>query len=380
MRIRYCKRCLFPNTKPDLYFNDQDICDACVSSDKKHNRKISSENFSIDWASREKELDKILKEKIPENASTYDCLIPVSGGKDSTWQVYLAKEILKLNVLAVTFDQFDQTSIGEHNLNILRNIGVDHIHATMNPKIIKNLVKKGLELIGDPYWVNHVGMFTFPINIAAKFKIPIVFYGENPQFEYGGPQKNRDNMKMDKRWRQEFSGMRGLREEDMINENISNIDLSFLNYPTEKEINESNLQILFLGHFFKWDPIKHTAFVKTLGWKSLNRPPSGSWNSIENCDMKFIDIRERIKFLKYGYGRATDQLNIEIRLGNISRKEALNHAKKIDGKISNENLEEFSEFIGLSKQKVLRLINSYVNYDIFKQDDNGDFIEIYERY
>ena len=96
--------------------------------------------------------------------------------------------------------------------------------------------------------------------------------------------------------------------------------------------------------------------------------------------MKFIDIRERIKFLKYGYGRATDQLNIEIRLGNISRKEALNHAKKIDGKISNDNLEEFSEFIGLSKKKVLRLINSYVNYDIFKQDDNGDFIEIYERY
>ncbi len=380
MSIKYCKKCLFPNTKPDLYFNDEDICDACLSADQKHSRNLLDSDENINWDNRKKELDKILFEKKKHNGGLYDCVIPVSGGKDSTWQVYVAKNILKLTPLAVTFDQFDQTDTGIHNLKILREIGVDHIHITINPKIIKKLVKKGLELIGDPYWVNHVGMFTAPINIATKFQIPIVMYGENPQFEYGGPKENRHQMIMDKRWRQEFSGMRGLREEDMIDEEISDTNLALLSYPNDKEIENSNVSAFFLGYFMKWDPKEHTEFVKTLGWKPLQNPPEGSWSNNENCDMKFIDIRERIKYLKYGYGRATDQLNIQIRAGQIKRKEALEIVKKIDGNISETNLKEFAEYIGLTVGKLEQTINSFVNSDIFEKDDNGEYKEIVERH
>ena len=106
--------------------------------------------------------------------------------------------------------------------------------------------------------------------------------------------------------------MRGIREEDMVDEEISMEDLYLLKYPSDLEIKKSNVEAIFLGHFLKWDPIEHTEFVKTIGWKPLPKPPEGSWLDIENCDMQFIDIRERIKFLKYGYGRATDQLNIAI--------------------------------------------------------------------
>ena len=365
MSIKYCSKCLFPNTKPDLYFNADDVCDACTSAEMKHNKFKDNNKKSIDWEKRLDDLHKIINEKKIHNKGAYDCVIPVSGGKDSTWQVYVAKNILHLNPLAVTFDQFDQTETGLHNLNILKEIGVDHFHITLNPLVIKKLVRKGLELIGDPYWVNHVGIFSIPINIASKFGIPIVIYGENPQFEYGGPEQNRLQMIMDKRWRQEFAGMRGLREEDMIDSEIKEKDLALLKYPKDEEIIENNVTSVFLGYFMKWDPIKHTKFVKKLGWKSLNEPSAGSWSNFENCDMKYIDIRERIKYLKFG---------------KMNRKDALELVKQIDGNVSADNMREFASYLEISEQKLKSIINSFVNTEIFKKDDKGNFIEIIDRY
>ena len=378
--IKYCKKCLFPNTKPDLFFDDNGICDSCNSADIKHGTRRGNNKENIDWNKRRNEFDQFISLKLKNKNSDYDCLVPVSGGKDSTWQVYVAKKILKLNVLAITFDQFDQTDVGVHNLKVLKEIGVDHFHITMNPLIIKKLVKKGLEIIGDPYWVNHVGMFTIPLNIASKFSIPIILYGENPQFEYGGPLESRSKMAMDKRWRQEFSGMRGLREEDMVDHEIKLSDLSLLKYPEISELKKSDVSSIFLGYFMKWDPLKHTEFVKTLGWKALSKPPEGSWLDYENCDMKFIDIRERIKYLKYGYGRATDQLNIAIRMNEMSRAQALSIVKKIDGKVDEKNLINFADYLELNKEELVNIIESFVNHDIFTKNKTGEFTEKVKRY
>ena len=186
----------------------------------------------------------------------------MSGGKDSTWQVYAMKKIHGMNPLAVTFDQFDQTETGAYNLDILRSIGVDHIHFTLNPNVIKKLVKKGFKIVGDPYWVNHVGMFTIPFQIATKFGIPLVVYGENPQLEYGGPEISRDNMIMDKRWRQEFGGMRGFREEDMVDETISASDLRILEFPKDEDVKLAGVTGVFYGYFYKWDAGRHTELIK----------------------------------------------------------------------------------------------------------------------
>ena len=378
--IKYCKKCLFPNTKPDLYFDNNNICDACNSGENKHGLNFQSPNDNIDWEKRKTELNNLINNITNLDTKMYDCLVPVSGGKDSTWQAYAAKHILKLRVLAVTFDQFDQTQTGIHNLEILKNIGVDHFHVTLNPKIIKLLVKKGLEVVGDPYWVNHVGMFTVPISLATKFSIPLVLYGENPQFEYGGPSESRSKMVMDKRWRQEFSGMRGFREEDMVDDQISLDDLSLLKYPSDEEIHNSEVSAVFLGHFLKWNPTEHTEFIKTLGWKALKNAPKGSWSKTENCDMEYIDIREKIKFLKYGYGRATDQLNIAIRNNEINRSEALLIAKANDGQVDKINVKNFSNFLDISEDQLNSIINSYVNTSIFKMNNYGEYKEIIERY
>ena len=280
----------------------------------------------------------------------------------------------KLRTLAVTFDQFDQSDVGLHNLEVLKSIGVDHIHFSLNPNIVKKLVYKGFETIGDPYWVNHVGMFTVPIHIAVKFKIPLVVYGENPIFEYGGPQHSRDNMIMNKRWRQEFGGMRGYREEDMLDFDITENDIKMLYYPADEEIEKNKIRAIFYGYYFKWNPSEHTKFIKeSYGWKTLNRAPSGSFMKEENCDMRFIDIRESIKYLKYGYGRATDQLNIQIRDNLISREEALKIVKKIDGKVSKNNIYKFCNYLNISIDEYQNIVNNFVNKELFYLSNNGNW-------
>ncbi len=371
---KYCKKCLFPQTKPDLYFDDDGICDACHSADRKH----GIEN-AIDWDKRASNFEDLICDFKDRANGWYDCIVPVSGGKDSTWQVYAMKKIHGMNPLAVTFDQFDQTETGEYNLEILKSIGVDHIHFTLNPNVVKKLVKKGFDIVGDPYWVNHVGMFTIPFHIATKFDIPLVVYGENPQLEYGGPEQSRDNMIMDQRWRQEFGGMRGFREEDMVDDDISISDLRIMKFPKDEDIKKVGVTGIFYGYFFKWDAGVHTELIqKELGWKSLPKPPEGSWVDYENCDMKFIDIREHIKFLKYGYGRATDQLNIEIRHNRISRDKAIEIAQEIDGQYSKTNMKEFCKYIDITEDEFHEKIDSFVNHDIFEKV-NGMWKMKYER-
>lgn len=365
--MRYCKKCLFPDTKPDLYFDEEGVCDACRSATKKH-----SAEGGIDWAAREKEFKEIIDKYRSKDGLNYDCLIPVSGGKDSFFQVYVMKVLHKMNPLAVTFDQFDSTPVSKYNLDILRSIGVDHIHFTMNPNIVKKLVKKGFEIVGDPYWVNHVGIFTVPVHVAVAFNIPLIIWGENSQLEYGGPAADRDRRVLDKRWRQEFGGMRGFREEDMVDKDISLSDLKCLLYPSDEDVKKIGVTGLFYGYFFKWDTVKNVEIAKKFGWKELPRPQAGSWVPYENIDMGFVGIREHLKWVKFGYGRATDQLNIYIRSGKLTREEGVKIVNKIDGKI--EYKKEFCDYIGISEEDFDRIRDKFVNTDILKKDKNGEWV------
>ena len=372
--VMYCRNCLFPATKPDLFFDDQGICDACRSAERKHGVVNS-----IDWDEREQAFNALVTEAKATAKGPYDCIVPVSGGKDSTWQAYAMKKKHGMNPLAVTFDQFDQTDVGRYNLDVLRSIGVDHIHFTLNPNVVRSLVKKGLEIVGDPYWVNHVGMFSVPFQFAVKFGIPLVMFGEHPQFEYGGPALSRDNMKVDRRWRQEFGLMRGFREEDMVDNEITARDLAILAFPSDAEMSAAGVLGTFYGHFFKWDACVHTEFIKSFGWKPLSQPPAGSWANFENCDMRFIDIREHIKYLKFGYGRATDQLNIEIRAGRMMRSEALAIVREIDGQVDETNINDFCQYVEISRADYNVIMDSFVNEEIFEKNARGKWVLRNER-
>ena len=239
-KLRYCVRCLYPDTKPELTFDQNGICSACINADMKE---------KIDWKQKRQEFIKILDKHRSKNKTNYDCIIPVSGGKDSTFQTYMIKKEFGLNPLVVNFHPDDQTDIGRKNLANLKRIGVDCVEFTPNPNVYLKLATFGLKEFGDFQWPEHIGIFTIPVQIAVRYNISLIIWGENPQFEYGGPGLGDE---MNYEWLKKFGGfwldectVKGIATKQ-------NIELKFLNpyvYPTKEELEQMNLRSVFLFYF-----------------------------------------------------------------------------------------------------------------------------------
>src|SRR3972149_8909088 len=182
--MHYCKTCLLPDTKPSLNFDENGICDAC---------KYTGEKEKLDWNQRKQELQNIIKKYQNNDGTKYDCIIPVSGGKDSHYQTYVITKEFGLNPLLVSFHPRDLTETGRKNIENLKKLGVDYIEFTPNPIVYKKMQKFGLLELGDVAWPEHLGIFTVPIQIPVAYKIPLLIWGENPQFEYGGPTSVSNN-------------------------------------------------------------------------------------------------------------------------------------------------------------------------------------------
>jgi N-acetyl sugar amidotransferase len=201
-RIRYCRRCVMPDLRPDLHVDDGGVCNACHNFDSRQH---------MDWGQRRKQLDAILERHRGRNGNNYDCVVPVSGGKDSTFQVVNMLE-MGMNPLCVMARTCDLTPIGQHNIQNLRKLGVDLLEFQINPLVRKKL---GLTQVGDISWPEHVSIFTVPVRVAVQYRIPLLIWGENPQNEYGGPADAVKDNVLDRRWLEEFGGMLGLRVSDL---------------------------------------------------------------------------------------------------------------------------------------------------------------------
>ena len=368
LSLRFCKKCVFPETKPDLYLNEDQICSACLSASVKRQQ--------IDWELRKKQFFEILnKSKIPTNETGYDCVIPVSGGKDSTYQAYFIKEICGLNPLCVCFETTAVTELGQKNLDNLSKKGIDVIHFKKNDQAYKKMVIEGFRRVGDEMWPNHLGIFTVPIRFAVNFKIPILIWGENPQLEYGSPSGYIESPILDRRWMEEYGGLLGNRIQDMIGINgLTKRDLTPYFYPTDEEINSIGLRGLFLGHYFFWDARKQLETVQAWGFSvKEDGPVEGTYTNYENLDEKMHGLHDYLKFVKYGFGRATDHACIDIRNNRLTREEAIELVLKYDGKYPHKSVQSFIEYTGLSKQQIDTIIDSFTNPILFAKDSSGNF-------
>ena len=369
MKIKYCVKCLFPETKPDLEFNAEGVCSACQSSELK--------NIGIDWKQREKEFYEIVNYyKLPPGKTGYDCIVPVSGGKDSTYQAYFMKEVCGLNPLCVCFETTAVTELGQKNLDNLTKMGMDVIHFKKNHEVYQKMVVESFKRVGDEMWPNHIGIFTIPVMFAVKFNIPLIVWGENSQLEYGGP--NLDSVKsriLNRKWLEEFGGLLGNRIQDMIGVNgITEKELTPYFYPSDEEIERVGVTGIFLGAYFFWDARKQLEIVQKYGFSvKEDGPTEGTYTNYENIDEKLVGLHDYLKYVKYGFGRATDHACIDIRNGRISREEGLNLVKKYDGKYPSYGITEFIRYSGMSKKEIDAIIDSYTNPIIFKQYDDGTF-------
>jgi N-acetyl sugar amidotransferase len=370
MALRYCVRCVMPDTKPDLHIDAEGVCNACRSYERR---------VKVDWDARAKELPAILDRYVRRDGSNWDCIVPVSGGKDSTYQVIRMLQ-MGLNPLCVTSTTCDLSVIGRKNIENLKRLGVDYIEMTPNPLIRAKLNRIGLTQVGDISWPEHVGIFTIPVRAAVQFNVPLIIWGENSQNEYGGPAAAAESNVLNRRWLEEFGGLLGLRVSDLIGiEGIQARHLIPYTYPTDEELARVGVTGLFLGHYVPWDGLSNALIAQANGFTSYERTVEGSMVTYENLDNHQTGIHDYFKFLKFGFGRATDLACLHVRRGRITRRDALDIVRRLDGKFPWEylgkSLEDILEPLEMSVDEFIRVCDKFTNKKVFQRDAGGGLLK-----
>ncbi len=367
--MRYCNSCVMPETKPDLTFNVNGVCVAC---DTYENRR------EVDWPGRRLELEKIF-DKHRSSDSQWDCVVPVSGGKDSTYQVIKVLEF-GMTPLCVTSTTCDMSEIGRRNVDNIKKLGVDHIQLSPNPIVRARLNRIGLEEVGDISWPEHVGIFTIPVRAAINYGIPLIIWGENSQNEYGGPEAARNNSILDRSWLEEFGGLLGLRLSDLHDAyGLNERDLIPYRYPTTEELLRAEVTGLFLGHYLQWDGVANYLISQTHGFEPYHKTVEGSIVNYENLDNYQTGIHDYFKFLKFGFSRATDIACLQIRRGRLSRDEALVIVKNHDGKFPWEYLgkplTEILRPLDMALEQFIDVCDKFTNRALFNTGANGELLK-----
>jgi N-acetyl sugar amidotransferase len=368
--IRYCKHCVMPDTKPDLHFDEAGVCNACRNYERRK---------EVDWDKRRDELKVLLDRYRSKDGANYDCVIPVSGGKDSTFQTIRMLE-MGLNPLCVTATTDHLTDIGRRNIENIKNLGVDYIEISPNPVVRRRMNKLALTQVGDISWPEHVAIFTMPVRAAVQFGVPLLIWGENPQNEYGGPAASTQSNVLTRRWLEEFGGLLGLRVSDLVGqEGIEKRHLIPYSYPTDADLQRVGVTGLFLGHYLPWDGYANALIAQSHGFETYEKCVEGSMVNYENLDNAQTGIHDYFKFLKFGFGRATDLACMHLRRGRLSRVDALYATRRHDGKFPwvylGVPIEKVLEAIDMGLDEFIKVCDRFTNKKLFVCDSRGQLVK-----
>jgi N-acetyl sugar amidotransferase len=358
-----------PSTKPDLVLDKEGVCNACRAYEARG---------TIDWDKRRAELLTLL-ERYKQNGRNWDCIVPVSGGKDSTYQVTRMLQ-LGLNPLCVTATTCDLSAIGRQNIENIKHLGVDYVEFSPNPRVRAKLNRIGLTEVGDISWPEHVGIFTIPVRAAVQFNVPLIAWGENSQNEYGGPAAAAENNVLTRRWLEEFGGLLGLRVSDLSTTyGIDRRHLLPYQYPSDEELQRVGVTGLFLGYYLPWDGLSNALIAQAYGLTTFGRPIEGSMVDYENLDNHQTGVHDYFKFLKFGFSRATDIACLHVRRDRITRADALEIVRARDGKFPwsylGKSLADILEPLDMPVDEFVRVCDRFTNKKIFKKDASGALVK-----
>jgi len=365
--VTYCRRCLYPSTKPDLWFKDG-ICGACHSFDKRSD---------YDWDSGPAEFRKLITEN--KKNPKYDCIVPVSGGKDSTYQVWRVME-QGFNPLCVTAPTDQLTPIGRENIENLKNLGCDYVEISVNRNVRSKINRHAFFEVGDIQWPEHILIYTIPVRAAVMFNIPVIVWGECGQREYGAGRPEDAFIKyFDRRVLEEYGSLNGLRVTDLIEiDGVTSNDLYFYEYPDVDEIDNLGLKGIYLDNYFEWHGITNMVIAQSLGFKVSPSNIRGTIHNYENLDNYVHGIHDYFKYLKFGFSRATDVACNLIRRKLLSRHDAKMLVSANDGLYPSHYLDkELPQILNaynISLEQFNQVCDDYTNYDLFKLDKSGNLL------
>jgi N-acetyl sugar amidotransferase len=349
--LERCKKCVLPITWETLYFDNEGVCNIC--------RNWRQKKEKINWKKRKKILLRIFSEAKEKNRQ-YDCVVPFSGGKDSTFTLWAIVKKFKMKPLVVSFDHgFYRPKTLINREKTFRKLGVDVITFTPNWHVVKKLMREALIRKGDFCWHCHAGVFSYPMQIAVKFGIPLVVWGEGGG-EYEGYFKFEDLEETDE-WKFNRRIIMGMRAEDLAGFiGVDLRDLSPFIYPTKKELEKAGVKSIPLGKYIPWDVRKQVEInKKELGWQEDGIESGFPGKTYEKIECMFTGVRDYVKYLKRGFSRITHLVTLDIRHGRLSRKKALQLIKKYEGK-KPRSLSIFLEYIGISEKQFNDIVATHL--------------------
>lgn len=353
--MEYCRRCVLPTTRPGITLDPEGICSAC----RGHRLKESV----IDWEQRRKELDRIGEEARSRSAG-YDCIVPVSGGKDSWYQVIVCKE-LGLRVLGVTWRAPGRNELGQQNLDALvAQLAIDHVDYSINLEVERRFARVAFEQRGASGIPMHMALFHIPIRLAVQLKIPLIVWGENPQLEYGGEEEEQLTTDLDREWLAQHGCLQSTTPTDWMSDDLELRDLVAYQLPDQVDFTPRSI---FLGSFLKWNPLRNMEVALAHGFKPAEEARTGSWN-FADVDDDLISIHHYLKWYKFGFTRAFDNLSVQIRTNSITRDQAIATLKELGDQTPHADIQAFCRFVKRDVDWFWDVAECFRNLDIWHQE------------
>jgi N-acetyl sugar amidotransferase len=349
--LKRCTRCVLPETHETITFDEEGVCSVCRQNEFKRD--------SIDWAARKPMLDALIEEH--RGRFAYDCIVPFSGGKDSTWTLLYLMEEYGVKPLVVSFDHgFMRPGVLANTERVIRQLGVAYHRFTPNWKVVQKLMLQTFLEKGDFCWHCHTGIFAYPMWVALREQVPLVIWGE-PSAEYTSYYSYDQPEEVDEKRFNRFVNL-GLSVDDMLvrlGDEIDERDLQPFSYPPLRDLRQLQYRSVCLGSYIPWDVKRQSGLIaERLGWKGdevENVPPGYSYEKIE-CYMQ--GVRDYIKYIKRGYTRPSHLASIDIRHGRLDRAEAMQMVEQYEGQRP-PSLDLFLEYVGLTEAEFMEVALSH---------------------
>lgn len=360
-KILSCKNCLMPSSRPRVSFNKDQICNGCLHQFEK--RKIN-------WDDRKKEFKDIC-DKFRSKNNEYDCIVPWSGGKDSSYIAHRLKFEFNMNPLLVTFSPLIPTEIGFINRLKLINQGFDNIFFTPNQKISRYLSKRFFIERGNPKTHWDAGINSLPVKIAMEKNINLIFYAEHGESEYGGKVLSKESCRS-RNLEEVLENQIGDHPSNWVDQYVNQKDIECYIYPDENQLNKKKINAFYFSYFFYWDVYENYKYVKEkFGFKNNLKRISGTFQDYDSMDDKIDPLYYYMQLVKFGFGRSLRDASRLLKNGHISLDKAKKYIKKYDDEFPDENLIDVLEYLNIEKNELSEIIDHHRNKEIWIKKNNN---------
>ena len=365
--MKFCKVCVTPDSRPRISFEENGVCNACIYSEKK--------SKLINWKKREEEFLTLVKKIKDEDNSEnpYNCLVPWSGGKDSTFIALKLKFEFSLRPLLITFAPLIPNNIGQYNREALIKKGFDALYFRPNQKVAKLLAKRFFIERGNPKVAWDAGINSIPVKTAINHNIKYIFYAEHGESEYGGLILDEESTKK-RKFQEVIEHGIGDYPENWIDDNISPYDIEPYIFPNEEILNKNNIHSHYFSYYFKWSVNDNYRYVQKklpdFRENEMGRT-EGTFTNFDSLDDKIDDLYYYMQYIKFGFGRASRDASRFIQNGEMSREDALELIKKYDGEFPSRNIKEVLEYLEIDKFEFEEIVNKHRNEEIWKSSLNN---------